>query len=58
MPKVAIEFLLERHPKELTLISFFGHTELWDDGMQKEFEAWQEERCNRNGQMDSDRRHS
>ena len=40
LPKVVIEFLLERHPKELSLISFFGHTELWDDGMQTEFEAW------------------
>lgn len=44
LPKIVVEFLLERHPKELTLISFFGHAELWNDDMQSEFEAWKEER--------------
>lgn len=47
LPKIVIEFLLERHPKELTLISVFGHVELWDDDMEAEFEAWQEERSNK-----------
>ena len=43
LPKEVIEFMLERHPKELPLISMFGHIELWDD-MQTEFEEWQTER--------------
>ena len=44
LPKEVIEFMLERHPKELPLISMFGHIELWDEDMQAEFEAWQKER--------------
>lgn len=31
MPKIVVEFMLERHPKELPLISMFGHVELWDE---------------------------
>jgi hypothetical protein len=44
LPKEVIEFMLERHPKELPLISMFGHIELWDEDMQAEFEEWQTER--------------
>lgn len=44
MPKIVVEFLLERHPKELPLISMFGHVELWDEKMQAEFKEWQKER--------------
>ena len=44
MPKIVVEFMLERHPKELPLISMFGHVELWDEKMQAEFKDWQKER--------------
>jgi hypothetical protein len=44
LPKEVIEFMLEHHPKELPLISVFGHIELWDEDMQTEFEEWQTKR--------------
>ena len=44
LPKIVVEFMLERHPKELPLISMFGHIELWDEDMQAEFDEWQAER--------------
>ena len=44
MPKIVVEFMLERHPKELPLISMFVHLELKDEKMQAEFKEWQKER--------------
>ena len=44
LPKEVIEFMLERHPEELPLISVFGHIELWDEDVQTEFGEWQTER--------------
>ena len=44
LPKIVVEFMLERRPKELPLISMFGHVELWDEKMQAEFKEWQMER--------------
>ena len=44
LPKEVIEFMLERHPKVLPLISMFGHVELWDEKMQAEFKERQKER--------------
>lgn len=47
LPEIVVEFMLERHPKELTMISMFGHAELWDEKMQAEFKEWQTERSRR-----------
>ena len=44
LPNIVVEFMFERHPKELPLISMFGHVELWDEKMQAEFKEWEKER--------------
>ena len=44
LPKIVVEFMLDRYPKELPLISMFGHIELWDENMQSEFKRWLTER--------------
>ena len=44
LPEIVVEFMLDKHPKELPLISMFGHIELWDEKMQNEFEKWQMEK--------------
>ena len=44
MPEIVVQFMLDRHPKGLPLISVFGHIELWDEKMQTEFKEWFTER--------------